>query len=600
MVQFAVPPSPEYMKFKISEFAGSNLDPDMSRIEDNESPNMWNMDIDDQGILDKRTGYMPVLENSLGPGKVNGIIKYKDKVVIGHGTKLYLWDFENEPVELYNNITDTRINGFSFTGKLYIINGYEYLVYDGNEVKEVTPSIPTIMVSTTPEGGGEKLDDFNLLGSGFSQLFSADGEATVFKLIIDELDPTLIKIDITTPNGIVTLEEGRDFTVDRAKGLVDFSKGTSPYNAPIKGVNNVKITAYKTIANNKEKVLRCTMCNIYGGQNDTRVHFTGNPDYPEIVRRCGLNDPAYFPENDFDKFTTDGSPVLGFANYYTNSIILKEDSLWTEGFYLDNGTPTFTTKPLNRVIGIKGPNTVQILDNTPTFASHDGVRVILSSDIPDERNSQLISEKINRDLLKRNIKDAVSCEYMNKYLLAFPDGVVWVYNYLAQIWYPWDSIYASCFFVRDNLLYFGSSEDGMIYRFKTREDVRPFNDNGKAIKAIWDSKVIEFDYEEFMKMTKHINFALRPGRNNCVDVYYATDKKHWQHLMTQRANLFSYDTLDYSLFTYAASLYPHPVGKKLKTKRIVYFQLRFVNNNNNENMGIMFFSIKYRLQREVK
>jgi len=597
MIQFDIPPMPPEYKIIINEFRGVNLNYDMTTIAENESPNMMNIDIDEEGIPDKRVGYENALAKSLGPESIDGIFKYRDFLIIAHGNELYKWDGENEPIALGANITPSKnATSFVFLDKFYFINGYNFLVYDGETIKEVEPYIPTIMVSTLPNGAGEKFEDLNLIGSGFTQLFSPDGEAHEFRLIQDNLDPDTVLVELEG----VELKEDKDFSVDRKTGYVNF------VNAPNKGINTLKITAFKTHEGMKDKIYKCTIANIYGGQNDTRVHLTGNPDEPEIVRRCGLNDATYWPENDYDRFATDGSPVLGFANQYYSSIVLKRDSLWLEDFYLSEGLPTFTTKPLNRAVGVVGKNSIQIIENNPVFVSETGVMEIVSSNVPDERNVRIISSKVNRDLLKRDIENVISCDYKSKYLLAFPDGTVWVYNYSRKddngigIWYPWNNIYASCFIEFNDSLYFGSSEEGMIYKFKNVRDSLPYNDCGQPIKAVLDTKAFTFDAEEFYKMTKMINFSLRPSQSSSVAVYYATDRRYFQHLTTEYAYLFAYHLFDYSKFTYLATLFPTPFGKKLKTKKIVYFQLRFANEEVDQSMGLMFISIKYRLQKEVK
>jgi hypothetical protein len=55
---------------------------------------MLNMQIDERGALNKRTGYERVYVKSLGNGKVNGLFHYNkpdgsETLLFSHGTKLY-------------------------------------------------------------------------------------------------------------------------------------------------------------------------------------------------------------------------------------------------------------------------------------------------------------------------------------------------------------------------------------------------------------------------------------------------------------------------------------------------------------------------------
>lgn len=52
------------------------------------------------------------------------------------------------------------------------MDGASLLVYDGVNVTQPTPYIPTLTVSNEPLGGGTPYEDFNLIGKGFKESFS--------------------------------------------------------------------------------------------------------------------------------------------------------------------------------------------------------------------------------------------------------------------------------------------------------------------------------------------------------------------------------------------------------------------------------------------
>jgi hypothetical protein len=597
MVQFRVPKVPAPNLFRIEKFGGVDWSLNETQIEDFRTPDCKNVILDRNGDLEKRTGFKQAFTTVLNGTSVNGFFKYLDTCIIASGTKLYEWDFQNEPTEIYTGITDAPARGFTFEDKFYFINGYEYLEYDGTTVQEPEPHIPTVMVSTNPAGDGEKLDDFNLLGAGFKQLFSGDGTSTTYNLIVDELDATTVEITVDT----TTLTEGTHFTVDRTAGTINFSAGTSPHGAPVEGTNNVEIIAYKTVTGNKEKITGCTNFGIYGGKNDTRIFLGGHPDYPNIIRRSYVYKPNYFPENSFDKIGSKSGKIVGYANQYDSLVIFKEDSIWLMDFYLENGEPKFITKPLNSQVGCIAPRSIQLVDNNPVFLSDDGIYELVSSEIRHERNVQMISKRINNRLLNElNLEEAVSLDFDNKYFLCV-NGNSYILDYRENEWFFWDNMYPTHYIIYDEYLYFSNSDRPIISVLSHKGDYQPYVDyDGETIEAYWKSKVTDLGSIENLKMVSKIFYTMRPGANTSIILDYITDKKTMLDVDYSRMDLFDYSMFDYSKMNYLTREFPQEITKKIKAKKVSYFQIIVRNNVDHESMGIMSLSVKYTIQREVK
>ena len=109
--------------------------------------------------------------------------------------------------------------------------------------------------------------------------------------------------------------------------------------------------------------------------------------------------------------------------------------------------------------------------------------MLVASTVRDERNVKHISENIDRMLLKEpNLDNAISIDFDQKYWLGL-NGNVYIYDYAIGEWYIFDNIHASCFYEKDRELYFGSSKEGLLYKFKRENDVFPYNDDGNFINA---------------------------------------------------------------------------------------------------------------------
>ena len=148
-------PSP-YVEI-ISQFKGVDLYNPPTNVDKMRSPDAPNMIRDVPGKIKKRCGYKTVKSFE---GRINArfrLIDDTDHELIHAGTNLYVDD-----TLVYTSMEDTRSVAWQFDGKLYILDGKEYLVLqaqgsgNGYEVKPVAQVayVPTISISRAPSGGG--------------------------------------------------------------------------------------------------------------------------------------------------------------------------------------------------------------------------------------------------------------------------------------------------------------------------------------------------------------------------------------------------------------------------------------------------------------
>lgn len=582
----------DYPLLRIGPFGGIDLSTNQAQISLNRSPDMLNFFINANGDLNKRTGFEKVFATSLGPGQINGTYEYKKTIgatyfLIAHSTKLYTQSGSDQPVEIYSGLANNPVNFFTMNDKCYIMDGTNYLVFDGSSVVPVIPYIPTVSISKDPAGGGTQDEDLNLLGAGFKDSFSADGVAKDFILTYKGLDATPLTADV---NGTL-MNEGAGFTVDRANGKVTFT------TAPLKGTNNVIITAYKTIAGFADRIKKCRFHTIFGGSNDTRVFVSGNPDMPDYVWRLGLYDPTYAPENGMYKYP---EKVKGFSKQYDYLVIHREGGLHQITFELVNGEPSFPSKPINDQVGTYAGKSIQIIENNPVFLSKRGVYMLNASNVRDERNVSHLSANVDPRLLREsNLENALSIDFDKKYWLAV-NGNVYIFDYVINEWYLYDNINASCFIEKDGVLYFGSSVDGMVYRFKDESNPLAFEDDGQEINAYWLSKLIDFGRPEFRKIVQNVFLDIKPNKHTSLNLYGRSDRKGETFILNTRMDQLDFFFIDFNRFAFITSDIPQEVGKKIKMKKITHFQLKIENNAIDEGLGLIGISIKFGIQNEVK
>ncbi len=82
---------------RMEPFKGMNLSVTPTQIDQSQSPDMLNMNIDERGALNKRTGYTRAITQPIGAGKIQGMYLFQqtngdETFLFAHGGKLYKTD----------------------------------------------------------------------------------------------------------------------------------------------------------------------------------------------------------------------------------------------------------------------------------------------------------------------------------------------------------------------------------------------------------------------------------------------------------------------------------------------------------------------------
>jgi hypothetical protein len=571
-----------------------------SSIDISQSPYLLNMTLDDGGLPKSRLGQANLFPTSLGTDKINGVYPdYKGYTIFACGTKLYKQQSGNQPIEIYSSLTNSKAFFFVFNGLLYMLNGSQYLKYDGSTVSDVVPYIPTVSLNRKPDASESTVNEsWNLIGRGFTDSFNGDGSTKTYKLSFAGLDSDTV---ISNVGGT----EGSGFTVDRTTGEVTFTTASGTGN------NNVKITAYKTFADNKEQILNCTRAiESYG-----RIFITGNSNIPNAYWVMGIsdsNDCSYFPTKYIYKLTKSNKPVTGFTIHFGKLIVFTEDMTCT----VDNSTfdnqASFPINYLNTEVGCDMPDSIQLIDNNPVWCNtYSGVKILVSSLIEGEKNVKDLSFNVNGDyerpglLAEAGLKQAVSFDSDGKYGIVLPSGIAYVWDYergyslnnpKSMKWFKWDNIKASCFFTRDNTLMYGHSERGQLCKF-----INALNDFGQSINRVFRLKLLDFGYPDWEKAITDTILVTRPSNSSIKVKYYNKDDVVMEQTISQSTtNSFKWSTFKWSTFTWKVQRLAVTIRIKLKLKKLRYLDLEFSNDEFNQDLSIIGLTIKYSMVREVR
>lgn len=346
---------------------------------------------------------------------------------------------------LFSDMNQKKSQHFIFNNRLYILDGKNYLVYNGTTVSAVKNSayIPTTYIGIIPAGVnaniGTEYEQRNILTPKFKHTFVADGETTKFCMNENNLTSVESVKVYGTEKTLTT-----DYTVNLTTGEITFTTApASPESAGYEqGYAGVEITASKVytsidgVTDNmtdiSELITKCTLCTTYDG----RVFCTGNADYPNHVFFCGRNstgyaDPSYFGILNYMQDGVGLSPITGIMCVSDTLMVLKADTQQDSSIYFHTGTDSnqnLIPRIYPSIQGLSGLGCVgaccNFLDD-PIFVSRLGVEGVSQLKISSERANEHRSYLIDAKLINSELKNCVLEEW-GGYLCLLVDGNIFL------------------------------------------------------------------------------------------------------------------------------------------------------------------------------
>lgn len=494
--------SREYRNFRGVDFRGEEVN--LARSPD--SLNMWK---DYKGLDSIRTrpavsAAKTVNENYQKP--IYGIFHFKDKTLYHQGPQLSQYTGNTTAASvLYSPMNEHTSHAFVFDDKLYIIDGKNYLVYDGSTCKEVVGYIPKTSISRKPSGSGTHHEDVNLLNSFRYNTFTGDGVSKVYKLDAENIVQHTVEVEV---DGVVL--DGH-YSVNAVPGEISFHDG---YEPTLSDSDNVKIK-FQTVLDetNEQKyasqIKNCTLCQVF----DNRVFFSGNDNFPNKVWHCSLYDPTYWSDTDYYEEGLDSAKVTGLVAGSDALMVFREPSASnTSVFYHRPVTDyeygkIYPSQHSSISTGCVG-GAINFNDDIVFFSERgmEGVRIdkITSEQVLEHRSS-LVDRKM---LAETKYKDMILVEWEG-YLMVFIGSHVYladsraVFNNVDHIEYEW--FYWNIGFtvttadVRDSKLWLGSIVGG-IYTME-------YSSTADKLESYWTTPKDKFNAPNKLKTT---------NKNGCI------------------------------------------------------------------------------------
>ncbi len=597
-----------------NNLAGVDFLNDSSRVALNRSPDALNMykNYTSSGeCLQTRPGYRELANLN---DNVFGIYFYeynKGTIVVVHsGTKLYKWtNYPSSNIEdfevLYDDMNRRKSVFFVFMNILYILDGKNYLFYDGTEVKPVSSKayIPTTTIGREPSGGGEDYQTINVLQPKRKNQFVADGKSTKYVLDATNIDTDEVIITVND----VTLVENTDFTVNRALGIITFN--TAPEEPSLSERDNVYVEFSKTIDGYINRISNCTLVQVF----DNRVFFAGNPDFGNALFHCKLEEPSYVSDLDYYQDGMDNSAIKSICVGNNLLWVFKESNQQNNTIYYH--TPTLDTT--NGKIYPSAQGNISIgcysdscnFNDDIVFMTKNGLEGISgniqSEQVLTHRSTLVDSKMINES----NFEDTTLIEWQG-YLLCLVNGKIFLadsrqlfkgINGREYEWYYWDGFSketSKLELLREYrgilLLGFSNGRIGIL---------EGTNDNGEPIIAYWTTPRDTFGSSNHYKTTNKKGgiIKLKQIPNSKVKIAKKTNKMmdEYKYIAEYAMTGFDFTNIDFNNLDFSNKNNDYLVTK-IKEKKIIDISMKIYTDELDRPFGLYGLTLEAYLGGYVK
>lgn len=598
---------------RIKEFLGLNENPDGdTHIKNGELSEMRNFRITQDRHLQIRPGQKTILElktawdtwkqSQESPvsdprfcGAWLGMVGQTNHVIAAFGGALFDVNLLTSAIRAVGACTQDDTSFFGFGGKVYLLNGHEYMSWDGGadtSFQTVEGYIPTVQTAVSPEGRGTLLENVNRLTGKRKVKYSPDGTATLFYLPEKEVDE-VVSVDGTDAT----------YTLNKTNGTVKFS------DAPEEGTNTLTIT-YRKGEGERKQVTGMRFAEFYNGATDTRVFLYGDGTNKTIYSGADLEEGTptaeYFPDLYEAAVGDENTPITAMIRHYSRMMVFKPGSAWSMNYNVvttasGGVTSAFYITPVNRQFGNEAPGQVQLLENNPLTLDGQSVYQWSASSTSgnitaDNRNAGRISDRVKDTVGGFDFQKTVTFNRRseNEYWFLC-GGKAAILNYANNTWYLYDNVPFRCMIELDAKVYGFTAGGGIVH---VSREYR--NDDGKEIDAYAATGSMDFDKDWLLKYSPMIFVAIQPEAGARVTVTVETNRRSDYPEKIVAAGFATFNHVDFAHFSFGTNRKPQVRRVKMKVKKATFYKLIFKSLSASATATVLETDIQLRYTGNVK
>ena len=407
--------------------------------------------------------------------------------------------------------------------------------------------------------------------------------------------------------------EGTDYSVDLAAGIVTFTEAPPVTNPPTN--NTVEITYSKDNPEARSAVMDCPYLISYGSGVQLCLVAGGCAAQPNAVFWTGAAqyglEASYWPVSHYNLVGDTIDRVTGFGKQYDQLIVFKGRSIGKLNMSVEsvNGRDvmSLTYENVNPRIGCDLPYSIQTVENNLVFATtggggESGIYRVQSASAAYENNVQRLSRKIDGsnekpgllyDLRVAGQGPVFSHDDGKRYWLSV-NGHVWLWDYSISAasdpaWFRFSGFTGAMWFQACGVTYHLNAS-GRVTRLGGY-----LADYGGAIRKVYAFPTRNFGSYDRLKDALTVIFSSRGESPQNTELTYRNDYE----TRKDRVNLAAegYDRLlerdlserDLSVPLNAATFRREPMCKNIR-----HFSMTLENNEAGKDLCVLTAAIQYR------
>lgn len=599
---------------KIKKFLGLNENPDGDTVLKNgELSAMRNFRITKDNHLQIRQGYKTVLNLADSLKELTGVTTLSEAQTRCYGVWRgfvagvehtlaayggYVWDVTLRGAKSLGAVTMAETTFFGFDNKVYLLNGHEYLCWDGGAATgftEVEPYIPLVQTATTPEGAGTLLEEVNRLTNKRRVEFSPDGTATEFKLPEEDLKEII---------SVKVMGKEVNFAADEKNGKVGLDE------PPAVGVNTLEVV-YSFGEGAVHEVTGMRYSEFYNGSTDGRIFLYGDGSnktiYSGIRYDTGKPSAEYFPDLFEIAVGEDNTPITALVRHFSRMMAFKPNSAWSIQYNTmtladESVSAAFYVQPVNRQFGNEAAGQVKLLENNPLTIDVGSVYQWKSASTGTgyitntENNTKRISDRVAETLRSFDLPNTRTFNIKNEHEYWFLwEGRALILNYANNTWYYYDNLPFAYLVEAENEEY-GFCNDGRIVHFSRDY----YGDDGEPIDCYAATGAMDFDKDWLLKYSPMLFVAMEPENNARIYVTVETNRRSDYPKKLISYSLANFEHVDFNHFSFGTNRKPQVKRVKMKVKKATYYKLIFESNSASATATIIETDIHLRYAGNVK
>lgn len=683
-MKLSIPAQPSYKHAYYEQLKGADFSRDMTEVNRRRSPDMLNLISDNGGNPIKRRGWRKM--TNVNGGKIEKILLHKESSGIVKYIIAAQGIYAVHDVDGVETVTQLVAYATLECADLFMYNDVVYAFANGNlyrfkdlQAENLLNSdkvkIPEASISRNPDGtGGVSLEGINLLTPKRTYSFLGNETSKEYSLVPEKLKSNdfykyivagSIKVEVMNSEGTFEVKtKDTDYTIGEVTTLkgknvlgqvVDFEVCSpkitfkAAHDAVITGQDNVKITFenfdatedHKETINGVETIiykgqykearadlLKTSITKAYGYSTTDRIFAVGGVNKNRVYY-TGVDEPTYWPDNNYFVAGQDGNDIVGLHTYSSYLAVIKGDTNTETTVYLAYGqtlgTETyFAVKPTMGGAGGIATKTFATLGDDPLFLTRDGIFAITNVFATTDNVLRNRSYYVDKRLIEEpHLEESCAIVWKRYYILCVNSHCYVLdgrqksndsnntTNYSYECYY-WENVPATCFFVYENELWFGTAA-GTLCKFNTdvHNETAYCDDGvgttsstgdivmteGVAIPCRWSTPLDDDGIPQYFKTLnkKGSLITLLPYNRTSAIVTLSADGDRVFTLGIFYADIHTWEMIDFTRFTFSANEAAQDDFFNKKVKKYKRLQITVENKAIYEPFGLLKITKTYTL-----